>query len=329
VGRDDVTPVDGDQWNGEQVARVPIDERPSPEAAGLARLSRTGRIKDRQRQAVASVERARTRLEQARPRSKTVDAAFRALEHDVETGGGVLSGAVAFRTFLFMVPYVFVLVAGFGIASGASKTDPGDLARSAGVSGLVAHAIKGAADYSFGQRLFAVALGGFALFLAARAAVKVLRVVHSLMWGVPIQRSKHTNRDALVFIGAVTLMLSVVALVGRLRSESFAVGLVASLLLVAVPFGFWLWASWNLPREDVTLWALIPGAALVGIGTEVLHLVTVYWIAREVTHKSDTYGALGASLALLLWAYLLGRLITASAVLNATLWHRNQARNAD
>ena len=53
-----------------------------------------------------------------------------------------------------------------------------------------------------------------------------------------------------------------------------------------------------------------------------LHLVTVYWIASQMEHKTDTYGAIGFALALLLWAYLLGRLITSAAVVNETLWTR-------
>ena len=57
-----------------------------------------------------------------------------------------------------------------------------------------------------------------------------------------------------------------------------------------------------------------------------LHIVTVYWIAHEVESKTDTYGAIGAALALLLWSYLLGRLITASAVINASLWQRREDR---
>ena len=44
----------------------------------------------------------------------------------------------------------------------------------------MAHAIKGVSDYSLGQRVLAIVVGGFALFLAARAAIKVLRVVHAL-----------------------------------------------------------------------------------------------------------------------------------------------------
>jgi uncharacterized BrkB/YihY/UPF0761 family membrane protein len=54
--------------------------------------------------------------------------------------------------------------------------------------------------------------------------------------------------------------------------------------------------------------------------------VTVYWIAREVESKTDTYGAIGFALALLLWAYLMGRFITSAAVINESLWTRYQER---
>ena len=78
--------------------------------------------------------------------------------------------------------------------------------------------------------------------------------------------------------------------------------------------------------SDVPWTALLPGAIFFGLGLEALHLVTVYWIAREVEHKTDTYGAIGFALALLLWAYLLGRRITSAAVVNETLWTRYQRR---
>ena len=40
---------------------------------------------------------------------------------------------------------------------------------------------------------------------------------------------------------------------------------------------------------------------------------------------SELYGALGAAASVLLWLYLIGRLVVGSAVLNATLWERNRS----
>ena len=98
-------------------------------------------------------------------------------------------------------------------------------------------------------------------------------------------------------------------------------------MFMAIPVAAWIFVSWHMPREPDMPWtALLPGAVVFGVGLEVLHLVTVYWIANQIEHKTDTYGAIGFALALLLWAYLLGRLITSAAVVNATLWARDVER---
>jgi uncharacterized BrkB/YihY/UPF0761 family membrane protein len=81
-----------------------------------------------------------------------------------------------------------------------------------------------------------------------------------------------------------------------------------------------------LPHQPSRWPELVPGAVFLALGALALHVVTVYWIAREVESKTDTYGAIGAALAILLWSYLLGRLFTASAVINATLWQRRADR---
>jgi uncharacterized BrkB/YihY/UPF0761 family membrane protein len=56
----------------------------------------------------------------------------------------------------------------------------------------------------------------------------------------------------------------------------------------------------------------------------VLDLLTVYWIGNLVARKTSTYGAVGIALAVLLWVYILGRIIVGSAGLNAALWHRQE-----
>jgi uncharacterized BrkB/YihY/UPF0761 family membrane protein len=88
----------------------------------------------------------------------------------------------------------------------------------------------------------------------------------------------------------------------------------------------WLLVSLWMPRAECPWWALLPGAAVCAIGAELLHVATVYWFSYQIQAKSDTYGAIGVSLALLLWAYLLGRIITASAAVNAAFWYRNEER---
>jgi uncharacterized BrkB/YihY/UPF0761 family membrane protein len=269
----------------------------------------------------------RQRVESARPHNPAIDTVLHHIERDAETGGGVLAAAVGFRVFLFIVPYGFVLVMGLGFADEAVTGSPGKLARKAGIGGLLIHAINGGAHLTTGHRLVAVLGGAFAVFLAARTLVKVLRIAHALAWKIPIQRLQSSTLPALVLTGAITLTFGLVLLVAKARSQGLIAGLAAMLLFVTIPIAGWFFVSEHLPHGDVPRWSLLPGAILVGVGVLVLHAVTVYYLPLEISHKSATYGSIATALALLGWAYLVGRLLTSAAVLNAALWHRRQLRD--
>jgi uncharacterized BrkB/YihY/UPF0761 family membrane protein len=289
--------------------------------------SRMDRLKAEQARVVGRLERTRAQLEAKRPKSRVIDAVFGAVERDVDAGGGVLAGAVAFRVFLFMIPYVFLLVVVFGLGASVDGEDPGHLARDAGIGGLAGRAFTTVGDLSTGQRILSFFVAGFALLLATRALLKVLRIVHALVWHTRAGKPPSMARAAAALVVIVTLALAIVALIGTLRGDSFLLGLLATLLFLAVPCAVWVFVSWHMPHDpDIPWTALLPGAVVFGIGMEVLHLVTVYWIARQIENKTDTYGAIGFALALLLWAYLLGRLITSAAVINEVLWAKNVER---
>ncbi len=304
------------------------EQPPEPtEADDAITRSRMERLKLEQARMVGRLEGYRKQLEAKRPNSKIIDTALGAFEKDVAAGGGVLAGAVAFRVFLFMIPYVFLLVVIFGLGASAASEDPGSLARDAGIGGLAAKAFAGIGDLSTGQRILSFFVAAFALLLATRALLKVLRIVHALVWHTRAGKPASAIRAAGALVLVVTLALAISALIGQLRSTSFLAGLVATVFFIAIPVGLWLFVSWYMPRDpDVPWTALLPGAIVFGLGLEVLHLITVYWIANQIEHKTDTYGAIGFALALLLWAYLLGRLITSAAVVNETLWSRELER---
>ena len=111
-----------------------------------------------------------------------------------------------------------------------------------------------------------------------------------------------------------------------LRDQSQGPGVVVSLAVVAIYGALWLVASLRLPHADCPWTALVPGAVLFSAGAQVLHLVTVYYLTDKLHSSSELYGALGAAAAVLLWLFLIGRLIVASALLNATLWERSRPR---
>ena len=148
-------------------------------------------------------------------------------------------------------------------------------------------------------------------------------IVHALVWDTPRTKLKNATRASLGFIALVTALvaLSVVAVEIRDRFAARRAPRTGSLHRRAVRR---LVVRVDLAASPRTcpLIALVPGALLFAVGAEVLHIATVVWFPHHLESKSDVYGTLGVSLALLLWAYLLGRLITLAAVLNAALWKR-------
>jgi uncharacterized BrkB/YihY/UPF0761 family membrane protein len=267
-------------------------------------------------------ERTRAGIEARRADSASIATAFEAVERDAQSGGGVLAAAVAFRLFMFLVPYAFVMVTGFGLASTAVGQNPADAARSAGISGLFATAVSSSTTPSLANRLVALVVGGFALALTARSLVRVLWIVHRLIWRVE-PRGKPTPWAPLILVGFVTVLFGMADLFAWVGSQSLLLRLVAFLLTIVVSGAAWFLASWLFPRDQCALWALLPGAILVGLGVGVLQLLTITYVVHVVTRKSALYGAIGIALALLLWTYFAGRLITAAIAANASLWrHR-------
>ena len=71
-----------------------------------------------------------------------------------------------------------------------------------------------------------------------------------------------------------------------------------------------------LPHADAPWWALLPGSVVVALGVQLVHLVTVYYLTGKLQNSSELYGSLGAAAAVLLWLYLVARLLVTGAILD-------------
>jgi uncharacterized BrkB/YihY/UPF0761 family membrane protein len=252
-----------------------------------------------------------------------VDAAFNWVQLQADAGGPLLAGAIAFRIFLFLLPFVFVIVIGLGLGADAVQADPRHVARFFGMAGLAASAVQSGADSSAATRWVTFILATAALVLGARNLTRALVVTHLLLWRVPARKVPHLTRTSVALIAVVIAATAVLGLLARARSASPAAWLAGLVLLIVISSGTWAAASILLfPRSEGTTWRhVLPGSLLFGVGIAILHIATVVWFAPYLQSKSQTYGAIGAALAILLWAYLLGRLITSAAAINAVLWH--------
>ena len=112
-----------------------------------------------------------------------------------------------------------------------------------------------------------------------------------------------------------------------MRESAQGPGFAVVMLFIVLAAGLWLFVSWVMPHaEGVSVWHLIPGALLVAAGIQGVHLVTVYYVSRKVSHASSTYGALGGATAILLSLFLIARVIVFGASLNAEMWRRRELR---
>ena len=301
------------------------DDELADALAGLASASTIGKAATRRQRAIQWAQEARASVEGRRSTSRPIETVLRSFERDSEAGGSVLAGAVGFRIFLFQVPYMFCVVT---IAGVFSSTTPGERVTTRGVTGigsLTAEAVKSTTSLH-GWSLFWVLLVAVSTtLLAARAAMKVLWTVHGLIWRVPRPRMASSGRATLSFVLVVTFAVGLSGLIGWVKAENLMVGLLVQVAGAAVMGVLWLVVTSRLPHHPDCGWRdFVPGAILVSVGILGLHALTIYWLADSITGKSQTYGTIGVALGLLLWAYLLGRVITSAAVLNRSLWEISQ-----
>jgi len=274
-------------------------------------------------------EEAFRRLETARRTNVVVDAGFDLYDRDVTAGGPVLAGALAFRLFVFVVPYVFVLLTILGSAANLQDKSASDVAKDTGLTGIIAKSIADTKRQSDSVQVVSIVVGTYALYLAARGVVKTTRAVHALAWRVRLPRLKRSWRGAVLLIGVVLATSAFAQVANALRDEGLLAAVWVTILTLVAWGAAWLGLSMLLPRDPGAPWtALLPGALLFGIVVSLMHFVTVVYFSRKLSSASDTYGAIGAAIAILLALYLIGRAMAASAVLNATIWERKQRESA-
>ena len=270
----------------------------------------------------ARARRYAARAEAMRADHGSVDAVYVIADRDSEVGGGLMAGALAYRIFIWLLPFSLVVVAGIGIAASTSESPEG-ATKSLGLHGVVASSVSQAARGS--SRWYALLIGVPILLWATRSLLKALVVVHRLVWG-DLRRTvpKPTLGATLLFLAMLVGYFAILELARAVGSwtDSITLRLLVAFLGL-VPW--WLVLSMRLPHRGVAWSGLVPGAILMAVGLELLSSIGIFLIAPRVESSQRAYGALGLAAALLFGLYLVSRLVVASAVVNVTVWERRSA----
>jgi membrane protein len=289
--------------------RMEIDVEPTV-ASRFARWIERGRV-------------LRGHVEAARQEHSSIDFGFGLVERDSAIGGGLLAGALAYRLFVLLLPSALLLVSGLGIVAGTVDQSPSKIAKDAGLHGLIASEVASAVSGRHRALVFVLVLPvvAYAMFTLYSAIAKV----HALAWYGSARRVRITRKGVLVFAGAVVLQFVAVGVVGWIRRSDQFGGIAMLLVYLVLVGGAWLAVSTQLPHREVRWLALVPGAALFGVGLLFVNVFNVYVTTRIVENRAHTYGALGIATALLFSLVLVGRLIVVAAELNAALDERSRA----
>ncbi|HEY7206657.1 MAG TPA: YhjD/YihY/BrkB family envelope integrity protein [Gaiellaceae bacterium] len=251
----------------------------------------------------------------------SVDAVYTVVGRDGELGGGIMAGALAYRMFIWLLPFTLVLIGGVGIASDATSDSTAVTTKSLGLQGIVSKSIAEASRGS--SRWYALVIGIPLLVWATRSLLKALVVVHRLVWGEATRAvAKATIGRTLLFLLLLVVYFTVFELARALAGWT-GIRLLSVLVSLVGFAAWWLLVSMRLPHRGVPWYALLPGAALLAVGFEVMAVLGAYLITPRVENSQQTYGALGIAAALLFGLYVLSRLVVASAILNATIWDRH------
>lgn len=287
---------------------------------------RKGRISEAVERARIESERAREYAEDARKRSAVVDLVWNVADRDRRHLGGLLAGAVTYRCFLWLLPFTLLWVGLLGAATAVAGNDaPDDLSDELGLQGVLADLVREGAEQS--GWWIALAIGLFGTAYAGLGVVRALRISHAAAWGIRPERGANPLMGSLWVFVVVTGLLVVSTFVTWLRESSGPLGTILTVLgMAAVYFLVWWRVSSVLPRREGPLRTLVPGAVLVAVGLQCLSLFTIYYLADRAERATSLYGAIGVALTLLLWLYIISRLLVGAAILNAELAQRPPRR---
>ena len=262
-------------------------------------------------------EAAKARAKSASERHVSVAVPFRAAERNRRVASSVLAGGVAYRLFLWMLPFGLIVGGALGFMDADSTEEAVD---GGGLPAAVVNAIGDAARAAGSDSWWLLAVGVPLLLYAGYSGARAVQLIHSLVWDEPLRPSNRL-KTSLVFTGVVCAFMAAVAFAWWIREESWLVGLLAIALTTAPLAALWLWASLRLPHRDAPWRALLPGALVVALGFQVLNGLITNLLVPKLEKSTSLYGGLGATTTLLFFMYIVGSLVVAAPVLNSSLHH--------
>jgi uncharacterized BrkB/YihY/UPF0761 family membrane protein len=250
---------------------------------------------------------------------------FRAVDQNRRVAASVLAGGIAYRIFLWMLPFGLVVGGALGLGDAAGIEDA---VSNGGVPAAVVNAIGDIARAADVNTWWLLLTGVPLLLWEGYAGAKALQLMHALVWNNPPPRPRPLQ-SSLAFTGVMCAFIAAVAITWWLHDASDAAQIVVFAAMIAPLTGLWLLVSLRLPHGTASWKALLPGALLVAVGFQVSHGLIVYLVAWKLEHVDSTYAALGSVTTLLFFMYIAARIVVTAPVLNSSLHAELRGRTSE
>jgi uncharacterized BrkB/YihY/UPF0761 family membrane protein len=316
------------------VDRTPPEEIASTEAAGpsteparpVQLEERGSRLRNRISDARSTVDETKRslleRTERERDRHESVRALFHLVEADRGRGGGLLSGGLAYRMFIWLLPAALAATSLLRLVADKWGKPPSEAARSMGMAASLAETVGRAAAQAGRATPILLVMGLGLMLWASRGVLKALRLVSAIAWGMRPAPLQAPIRATLASAGILTVLSLYGFFLTPLYRGSLGGDLIATILATAGIAAIATWAARALPHPDGARASdFIPGGILFGVGFEALRLASTLYFARKLERVDDLYGALGVAAVFMTYLYLVGRLAVLALMTNAAVRH--------
>lgn len=257
------------------------------------------------------------------PCEPVAEMGWRTVRRDTSIGGSVLGAALAYRIFIWLLPFVLALLLLLALVADVGDGSIAELVEDAGLTGFIASSVAEAAEGTRGWAVVsALVLTLFVLLYQSSSLLRSIRAVTALAWGLPVSRLPSPARSTLLFLVWLVAFVVVASSAAPIRHAlGFPLDVLADLVVYSVGLPLlWLGLSWFLlPHRAATWTDLVPGALLVGFGIGAIGLFNTLVLFPWLVEREETYGVLGIAAGLLFGFFLIGRTMELAAALNATL----------
>lgn len=292
---------------------------PTPGAPGTDEERRIrDRIADARLRAEELKGQAQTRFEEERGRRTWVQMVYEAWDMDRRRGGPLLAGGLAYRVFIWLVPFALMTAAIVMLVIDSTERSVEDLARQVGITGSMVVAV-GEAARSTGSSAWWLGFLGLVLSLwAARGLARALMIVSRIAWALPPSAGRAGTRAGLVTWGLFITGLSIQFVRPLLFRGGVPGDVLAQVILFALTFGVITFGLSLLPHRG--RWTNVTvGGLLVALGLRAMGIATAVYFAPEMADKQSLYGGLGMAIVILLFLFVCCRLVVWGQFLNARI----------